>query len=184
LKKKVKLSETQKYKILRQIASAMKILHEKSPHRNPIVHRDLTLFNLLINDQLDCYLADFGIAVEIPHTTSGEKIKQSSDEKIKLSPVGHPGYRAPEVSSNELTSKRCDVYNFGNVMYELLGEVPLFVELDKKEIAKKNIDGNNMPDLKVLSEKNVDKKLIGLLKRCWKVDPKKRPQFVEIVSLF
>jgi len=170
---KFKFTDMLKLKILRQVAIAMKCLHTKTLDRNAIVHRDLTLHNLLISDNLDCYLGDFGIAVEKPHSRTNE---------LKLSPVGHPRYRPPEVSKNQLTSKRCDVYNFGNVMYELLGEIPLFAELDEKEIAKKTMVGI-LPNLNVLRKKNVPEFLITLLQRCWNMDPKKRPQFVEIVSL-
>lgn len=75
-------------------------LHSLHP---PIIHRDLSPSNILLhidNNGVVCgaVLSDFGIA-------------RGKDEKglQLLSPVGHPRYRAPEVSKKQPYSKKVDV---------------------------------------------------------------------------
>lgn len=78
----------------------MSHLHSLHP---PIIHRDLSPSNILLHldnngNVYEALLSDFGIA-------------RGKDEKglQLLSPVGHPRYRAPEVSKKQPYSKKVDV---------------------------------------------------------------------------
>ncbi|OVE77756.1 hypothetical protein BVX99_01660 [bacterium F16] len=102
--KKNKLNFEQKMHILKQIAFALSIIHEKD-----ICHRDLKLSNILINDALLVKIMDFGIA----------RIKDST-----LTPTAHvmgtPAYMSPEAFSSAKVDHRSDIFALGSITYEIL----------------------------------------------------------------
>eukprot|EP01090_Pellita_catalonica_P002165 TRINITY_DN117_c1_g1_i1.p1 TRINITY_DN117_c1_g1~~TRINITY_DN117_c1_g1_i1.p1 ORF type:complete len:597 (-),score=67.75 TRINITY_DN117_c1_g1_i1:43-1704(-) len=168
-----------KLQILWQIAAGMKFIHSRKP---AFIHRDLTSHNLLLEVMFDshdnitdvvCKIADFGIAVE--------KVKRAG-KSVLMSPVGHPRYRAPEVSKNELYSKRADVYNFGTVMYEILCEKQVF-HGQSPDTAAANAALGVLP---LLDQDIIDSAppvILDLLARCWNLSPQSRPQFEEILTI-
>ncbi len=95
-----------------QIADALDYAH----HFN-IVHRDLKPANVLLDEQGQVYLADFGIAKLLDaNTTTITNVNQA---------IGTPGYMAPEQLTNELVSPATDVYGLGALTYQMVtGQVP------------------------------------------------------------
>ena len=99
-------------KLIQQICSAL-----NAAHRNGVIHRDLKPANIMLDEDGNAYLADFGIAKDynIPanqHTNSGEF-------------KGTLLYLAPEQARSEPVTPRTDIYSLGVVLYEMLaGEHP------------------------------------------------------------
>lgn len=83
-------------------------------HRHKIVHRDLKPENLLLDDQLNVKIADFGLSNIM---TDGNFLKTS---------CGSPNYAAPEVISGKLyAGPEVDVWSCGVILYVLLvGRLP------------------------------------------------------------
>ena len=83
-------------------------------HSNGLAHRDLKLSNLLINQDYDVKIADFGTAMII---------EEGSEET-----VGTPAYMPPELywrPNAEYDSKAFDIYSCGIILFHLLtGSVP------------------------------------------------------------
>lgn len=96
--------------IVRIVASIADALSHA--HQNGIVHRDIKPQNILLNDRLEPFLVDFGLARD-GHLTH---ITMSGDL------VGSPAYMSPEqvIGRRSRIDHRTDVYSLGIVLYELL----------------------------------------------------------------
>ncbi|XP_037909175.1 serine/threonine-protein kinase polo isoform X2 [Hermetia illucens] len=93
-----------------QIIQGVKYLHD---HR--IIHRDLKLGNLFLNDDLNVKIGDFGLATRIEF--EGER---------KKTLCGTPNYIAPEILNKKGHSYEVDIWSIGCVMYTLLVGQPPF----------------------------------------------------------
>lgn len=93
-----------------QILEGVRYLHEKN-----IIHRDLKLGNLFLNDKLNVKIGDFGLATLIGFT--GER---------KKTLCGTPNYIAPEILNKKGHSFEVDIWSIGCVMFTLLVGQPPF----------------------------------------------------------
>ncbi|XP_060970676.1 MDIS1-interacting receptor like kinase 2-like [Cannabis sativa] len=94
-------------KIVQGLAHAISYLHhECSP---PIIHRDVSLNNVLLGSDFVPILSDFGIArLLIPNLS------------IWTTVAGSYGYMAPELALTMRVTEKCDVYSFGVVALEIM----------------------------------------------------------------
>ena len=104
-----KMAEDKARKFFQQIVCAVEYCH-----RHKIVHRDLKPENLLLDEQLNVKIADFGLSNIM---TDGNFLKTS---------CGSPNYAAPEVISGKLyAGPEVDVWSCGVILYVLLvGRLP------------------------------------------------------------
>ncbi|XP_050143535.1 MDIS1-interacting receptor like kinase 2-like isoform X2 [Malus sylvestris] len=94
-------------KIVQGLAHALSYLHHDcSP---PIVHRDITVNNVLLESDFEVRLSDFGIARLL-----------STDSSNWTSIAGSFGYIAPELAYTMRVTDKCDVYSFGVVALEVM----------------------------------------------------------------
>lgn len=106
--------------------NALQTCHDKN-----IIHRDVALKNLLINQDGKPYLTDFEYAVKCDPGT-----KKYSDTTHKDTLIQSGGYAAPEVlndtSPDSTTySTRSDIFAFGVCMYTLLtGHNPFSIDME------------------------------------------------------
>jgi WD40 repeat protein/serine/threonine protein kinase len=91
--------------ILDQIAGAL-----AAAHRQGIVHRDVKPGNVLLDEEGNAYLTDFGVALDAgsPERSSGTMMR------------GTPAYLSPEQIRLDPASPQSDVYALGIVAYEML----------------------------------------------------------------
>lgn len=96
-------------KIALDAAKGLEYLHDKS--NPPVIYRDLKSSNILLDEEFNAKLSDFGLAKLGP---DGDKSHVSSRV------MGTYGYCAPEYQrTGELTVKS-DVYSFGVILLELI----------------------------------------------------------------
>ncbi|GIY23983.1 hypothetical protein CEXT_166861 [Caerostris extrusa] len=95
---------------MRQIVLACKYMHD-----NKVIHRDLKLGNLFINDDMEIKVGDFGLATRINH-----------DGERKKTLCGTPNYIAPEILNKKGHSYEVDIWSLGCIMYTLLVGSPPF----------------------------------------------------------
>ncbi|KAF5815266.1 putative protein kinase RLK-Pelle-LRR-XI-1 family [Helianthus annuus] len=94
--------------IIKDVAHALAYMHHDcSP---PIVHRDISTNNILLNSELEGFVADFGAARLLDPDSSNQTVI-----------VGTLGYIAPELAYNMIVTEKCDVYSFGVVALETIG---------------------------------------------------------------
>ncbi|KAH3680303.1 hypothetical protein WICMUC_000370 [Wickerhamomyces mucosus] len=106
---KGKMPEIEGRRFFQQIISAVEYCH-----RHKIVHRDLKPENLLLDDNLNVKIADFGLS------------NFMSDGNFLKTSCGSPNYAAPEVISGKLyAGPEVDVWSCGVILYVMLcGRLP------------------------------------------------------------
>ncbi|XP_060704464.1 phosphorylase b kinase gamma catalytic chain, skeletal muscle/heart isoform-like isoform X2 [Hemiscyllium ocellatum] len=131
LTEKVTLSEKEARSIMRALLEVVQFLHSKN-----IVHRDLKPENVLLDDDMNIKLSDFGFSLQLG---PGKKLKEL---------CGTPGYLAPEIllcSMDETHpgySKEVDLWSCGVIMYTLLSGSPPFWHRKQMLMLRMIMDGN------------------------------------------
>ncbi|XP_066915213.1 serine/threonine-protein kinase PLK1-like isoform X4 [Clytia hemisphaerica] len=110
LKQRRTLTEPEVRYFMAQAVQGVHYLHNES-----IIHRDIKLGNLFINQEMEIRIGDFGLAV-----------RADKDGKKEMSVCGTPNYIAPEVLSKTGHSYEVDTWALGCVMYTLLVGRPPF----------------------------------------------------------
>lgn len=146
-----------------QIINALKYLHA---HR--IIHRDLKLGNLFLNEKMEIKLGDFGLATKLDF--DGEK---------KRTICGTPNYIAPEVLEGKSGhSYEVDVWSLGVIIYTLIIGKPPFETSDVKTTYKRiRMNAYSFPDHIIISDAARD-----LITQILNSDPKMRPTLDEIIG--
>lgn len=103
------MSEPRALKFFQQIISGIDY-----SHRLKIVHRDLKPENVLLDEQLNVKIADFGLSNAL------------KDGEFLLTSCGSPNYAAPEVINGmRYTGPEIDVWSCGVILYVMLcGRLP------------------------------------------------------------
>ncbi|PPD69850.1 hypothetical protein GOBAR_DD33262 [Gossypium barbadense] len=117
LRKDTVLTWEKRVKILRDCALGLRYLHNYID--GCIVHRDIKLTNILLTEDLEPKLSDFGLA----------KMLGMEESKVFTDVRGTIGYMDPEYMSNAKLTCASDIYSFGIVALQLLSGQKVF-ELD------------------------------------------------------
>lgn len=98
------------HKIAFDVARALAYLHNQCVPR--ILHRDVKPSNILLDDDYNAYLSDFGLA----------RLLGTSETHATTGVAGTFGYVAPEYAMTCRVSDKADVYSYGVVLLELLSD--------------------------------------------------------------
>ncbi|KAJ4710757.1 putative Receptor-like protein kinase 2 [Melia azedarach] len=98
------------HKIALDIASALAYLHDQCAPR--VLHRDVKPSNILLDDEFNAYLSDFGLS----------RLLGTSETHATTGVAGTFGYVAPEYALTCRVSEKADVYSYGVVLLELISD--------------------------------------------------------------
>lgn len=111
LAEKGRLTEDEALRILKPIAAALDYAHGQG-----VIHRDVKPANVMIRNDGQTFILDFGIAREIQETLTRVTGKLSSGTLL---------YMSPEQLNGDMPKKEQDIYSFAAMVYECLkGEPP------------------------------------------------------------
>lgn len=163
LRRRKRLSELETQFYLSQIFSALNYLHKLN-----VIHRDIKLGNLLLNEKLEIKLSDFGLASKLEYV--GEK---------KRTICGTPNYIAPEVLDGTTGhSFAVDVWSMGVLAYTLLiGRPPFETDDVKKTYRRIKLNDYQFPDYPTISDDAKD-----LISKLLVLEPVNRPSIGEILE--
>src|SRR5581483_216061 len=143
-------------------------------HKKQMVHRDLHTGNILSNIislnlcSYNIFIADMGLCGEIGNV-----------DETKI--YGVIPYMAPEVLRGKTYTQAADIYSFGMIMYFIATEKQPFSDCAHDEflvldVCKKGI----RPEV---TEPEIPRCYIDLMKKCWDSNPDNRPKAIEICKL-
>lgn len=157
-------SAQEKHRLIEEIALGMHYLHSQD-----ILHRDLKSGNVLIDDNGDARIADFGLS-RLGDKSLFSQANQTHDLQ----------WMAPEIlqnaGDNRVFSEAADVYSFGVVMWEVLTGKKPYEGLSLGKVAQKVTQGENetIPN-------TLPKVYQTLLKECWAMEKHARPSMGKII---
>ncbi|XP_059304044.1 leucine-rich repeat receptor-like serine/threonine/tyrosine-protein kinase SOBIR1 [Lycium ferocissimum] len=170
-----------RHRIAVGIAAGLEYLHIN--HTQRIIHRDLKPGNVLLDDDMEARIADFGLAKAVP----------DAHTHITTSNVaGTIGYIAPEYHQTLKFTDKCDIYSFGVLLGVLvMGKLPsdeFFQTTPEMSLVKwmRNVmtseDPNRAIDPKLMGNGNDEQMLLVLKIACFCTleNPKERPNSKDV----
>ncbi|XP_017393131.1 serine/threonine-protein kinase PLK4 [Cebus imitator] len=146
LKNRVKpFSENEARHFMHQIITGMLYLHSHG-----ILHRDLTLSNLLLTRNMNIKIADFGLATQL---------KMPHEKHYTL--CGTPNYISPEIATRSAHGLESDVWSLGCMFYTLLiGRPPFDTDTVKNTLNKVVLADYEMPTFLSIEAKDLIHQLL------------------------
>ncbi|XP_076953211.1 wall-associated receptor kinase 2-like [Bidens hawaiensis] len=174
------LSWENRLRVAVEVAGALAYIHSETIM--PIIHRDVKSTNILLDDNYNAKLSDFGASRLVP----------LDHEQVTTLIQGTLGYLDPEYYNTSQLTDKSDVYSFGVVLAELItGKKPIGV--DRSNIEKNlatyfvnSVTENHLYEIvepRILREGSLEQiQAIGdLIKRCLNPHGRDRPKMKEVV---
>ena len=120
------ISQTRAINIIKQVGEILSYLHKMDP---PIIHRDLTPDNILLQENDKVKLIDFNVAKQMTGVTIVSKV------------VGKHAYMPPEQFQGKATTQS-DIYSLGASLFYLLTAIePTPISISSPKSINNQIDG-------------------------------------------
>ncbi|XP_059648378.1 probable receptor-like protein kinase At5g18500 [Cornus florida] len=169
-------------KVLIGTAKALAYLHEAIEPK--VVHRDIKSSNILIDDDFNAKVSDFGLA----------KLLGAGKSHITTRVMGTFGYVAPEYANTGLLNEKSDVYSFGVLILEAItGRDPVdygrpaqevnLVDWLKMMVGSRRSDEVLDPNIETRPSTRALKRGLLTALRCVDPDSDKRPKMSQVVRM-
>lgn len=134
-------------------------------HTHGILHRDLTLSNLLLTNNMNIKIADFGLATQL---------KLPNEKHFTM--CGTPNYISPEVATRSAHGLESDVWSLGCMFYAfLMGRPPFDTDTVKHTLSKVVLGDYEMPT-------HVSLEAQDLIHQLLQKDPAVRPSLSAVLD--
>ncbi|XP_037551110.1 serine/threonine-protein kinase PLK4 [Nematolebias whitei] len=158
--RKTPFSEDEARHFMHQIMKGMLYLHTHG-----ILHRDLTLSNLLLTSNMNIKIADFGLATQL---------KLPNEKHFTM--CGTPNYISPEVATHSAHGLESDVWSLGCMFYAfLMGRPPFDTDTVKHTLSKVVLGDYEMPT-------HVSLEAQDLIHQLLQKDPALRPSLSAVLD--
>nr|KAJ0217261.1 hypothetical protein LSAT_V11C300125130 [Lactuca sativa] len=161
--------------VVKGVANGLAYMHHDcSP---PIIHRDISITNILLDSDYEAHISDFG-------TSKLLKLDSSNWTSV----AGTYGYIAPELAYTMVATEKCDVYSFGVVALEVVmgkhpGELITFLPtLSVDYLVPTNVGDSWMPPPSSQVEKQVQL-VLRISRTCLNSNPHERPTMRQVSNL-
>ncbi|KAH1139872.1 hypothetical protein AAZX31_10G229600 [Glycine max] len=175
---KVKLDWETRLRIAVGAAEGLAYLHHDCNPR--IVHRDIKSSNILLDENFEAHLSDFGTA----------KCISTAKTHASTYVLGTIGYIDPEYARTSRLNEKSDVYSFGIVLLELLtGKKAVDNESNLHQLILSKADNNTVmeavdPEVSITCTDLAHvKKTFQLALLCTKKNPSERPSMHEVARV-
>ncbi|CAO2208065.1 unnamed protein product [Urochloa humidicola] len=169
-------------KILLGTAKALAYLHEAIEPK--VVHRDIKSSNILIDEEFESKVSDFGLA----------KLLGAGKSHVTTRVMGTFGYVAPEYANTGLLNEKSDIYSFGVVLLEAItGRDPVdygrpanevnLVDWLKMMVASRRSEEVVDPTIETRPSTRALKRALLTALRCVDPDSEKRPKMGQVVRM-
>ncbi len=156
-------------RVLRDVARALAYAH-----RRGVVHRDVKPENILLGEDGDALVADFGIAKALVAATDGGTDGYGALTSAGVA-LGTPAYMAPEQALGDSTADhRADLYALGVIAYELIAGTHPYVGRSMQALVAAH--ATEAPEPLSNRRANVPDRLSVLVMRLLEKHPADRPQ--------
>jgi serine/threonine protein kinase len=148
--------------LMAKVARAVEYAHSRG-----VLHRDIKPGNILLNDQGEPLVSDFGLA---------KLLDGNNDLTRSLTTFGTAGFIAPEQAGGAAAdfTPAADVYSLGAVMFTVLAGRPPFLGSNPVSVIRQASE-TQAPKLRSLAP-SLDRDLETICSRCLERDPKARYQ--------
>ncbi|KAG1334941.1 putative Receptor-like serine/threonine-protein kinase [Cocos nucifera] len=154
--------------------------HDCIPH---IIHRDIKSSNILLDQNMEARVSDFGLAT----------LMEPDKSHVTTIAAGTFGYLAPEYFDSGRATTKGDVYSFGVVLLELLtGKRPTdesFIEEGTKPVTwvkavvKDKREEHAIDSSLLCFPMEEVKKVFNIAEKCLESDPSKRPTMAALLKM-
>jgi serine/threonine protein kinase len=176
--KGLRLQDALRYSI--QITDALSAAHGAG-----IVHRDLKPGNIMVTDQGQIKVLDFGLATlteSEPMTAADETRVQSDAVKTGAGTIlGTVAYMSPEQAEGRKVDARSDIFSFGSILYEMLSGKRAFRADSTPGTLAAVINLEPQPLAKVADD--VPQAVEQLVSRCLRKDLNRRAQHASDIKV-
>ncbi|PNY05720.1 leucine-rich repeat receptor-like protein kinase at2g19210-like protein [Trifolium pratense] len=174
------LSWNARLKIAVDAAHGLEYLHNGC--KPPIMHRDLKPSNILLDENLQAKIADFGLS---------RAFGNDNDSHISTCPAGTFGYIDPEYQRTGNTNKKNDIYSFGIILFVLITGKKAVVKVSVENIhilqwvipIVKSGDIRNIVDTRLQGEFSINSawKVVEIAMSCISQNVDERPDISQIL---
>ncbi|KAK9766454.1 polo-like kinase 3 [Basidiobolus ranarum] len=156
------ISERKIRKVMSEVASGLNYLHEKMK----VIHRDLKLANVLLDQDWTPRIADFGLCAQL-----------REDNERRLTKCGTPNYVAPEIVTRIGHGTKADVWSFGVMIY-----IMAFSRAPWKGSSLKEVE-RNITSAPLQIPTTCSQELEEVIRACLNRNPESRLTFRELLQL-